>query len=270
MKNKTLVYFLFLLILAGCAGQGNRDQDAAPFSRLVWNDEFDYSWLPDTNRWSYDTLGNTSGWGNNEWQHYTASVVENAYVENGMLHIKAKHEKISGKDYSSARLVTRGKGDWLYGRVEVRAKLPATRGIWPAIWMLPTDWEYGDWPASGEIDIMEHVGYMPDSVFSSVHTEKYNHVIGTQKTRGIFLPDLHDDFHTYAMEWDSLEIRFFVDTLNFYSFKKESDDPAVWPFNKPFHLLLNVAVGGNWGAVEGVDETGFPQEMIVDYVRVYQ
>ncbi len=117
---------------------------------------------------------------------------------------------------------------------------------------------------------MEHVGYMPDSVFASVHTESYNHIIGTQRTKGFYLPDLHEQFHVYAVEWDSTTVRTFVDDKLYFSFGKESSDYKVWPFNRKFHLLLNVAVGGNWGANQGVDTTGFPQEMVVDYVRIYQ
>ena len=128
---------------------------------LVWSDEFDYNGLPDSKKWSYDTDGNSGGWGNNELQYYTASRLKNAEVKDGHLYITAHKEDFEGFKYTSARLVTRQKGDWLYGRVEVKAKIPDGRGMWPAIWMLPTDWQYGGWPASGEIDIMESVGYDP-------------------------------------------------------------------------------------------------------------
>jgi beta-glucanase (GH16 family) len=262
MKN--LFIFLALILTASCSSN-------QPGSRkLVWSDEFNVPGLPDETKWSYDTLGNADGWGNNEWQNYTARRIENSFIEGGMLHIKAIKESSGGKPFSSARLVTKGRGDWLYGRIEVCAKLPGARGIWPAIWMLPTEWAYGGWPKSGEIDIMEHVGYMPDSVFASVHTESYNHVIRTQRTHGFYLPDLHEKFHVYALEWDSTQIRAFVDEKMYFSFNNEKTGPKVWPFDRKFHLLLNVAVGGNWGAVNGVDETLFPQEMIVDYVRIYQ
>lgn len=261
---KSNILFLVLTLTISCAN------NPAGSRKLVWSDEFNGAGLPDASKWSYDTIGNETGWGNNEWQHYMANRIENAFVENGMLHIKAIKEPVAGKQYSSARLITKGKGDWLFGRIEVRAKLPGARGIWPAIWMLPTSWAYGGWPKSGEIDIMEHVGYMPDSVFASVHTESYNHVIGTQRTKGFYLPDLHEQFHVYTVEWDSMLIKAFVDDKMYFSFGKEASDPKVWPFDKKFHLLLNVAVGGNWGAVQGVDETAYPQEMIVDYVRIYQ
>jgi beta-glucanase (GH16 family) len=261
---KYISILLTLLLAAACTSNYNGPR------KLVWSDEFDKPGLPDDSKWSFDTNGNASGWGNNEWQYYTAKKIENAVVEDGMLHIKAITESISDKQYSSARLVTKGKGDWLYGRIEVRAKLPGARGIWPAIWMLPTDWTYGGWPKSGEIDIMEHVGYMPDSIFASVHTESYNHVIRTQRTKGFHLSNLHKRFHVYALEWDAQTVSVFVDNTLFFTFKKEAGDYKVWPFDQKFHLLLNVAVGGNWGAVQGVDATAFPQEMIVDYVRVYQ
>jgi beta-glucanase (GH16 family) len=262
MKNIFLIPLLVLIL--SCANNSESGR------KLVWSDEFEGTGLPDASKWSYDTAGNASGWGNNEWQHYTADRIENAFVENGMLTIRAIKEPTADKQYSSARLITKGKGDWLYGRIEVRAKLPGALGIWPSIWMLPTDWLYGGWPKSGEIDIMEHVGYMPDSVFASVHTESYNHVIGTQRTKGFYLPDLHEQFHIYTVEWDSTTVKAYVDKEMYFSFTKEAADPKVWPFDQKFHLLLNVAVGGNWGAMKGVDETAYPQEMIVDYVRIYQ
>ncbi len=238
--------------------------------RLVWSDEFEVNGLVDSAKWSYDTTGNSWGWGNNELQYYTAYEGKNAEVVNGFLHIRAIRENAGGKDYSSARLITRHKGDWLYGRVEVRAKLPGSRGIWPAIWMLPTDNFYGIWPASGEIDIMEHVGYMPDSVFASTHCQSYYFKLGTQKTRGLYLPACTSGFHTYSVEWDAEQISISCDDTKYFCFKNEHKTFAEWPFDKPFYLILNVAVGGDWGGVMGVDTTAFPQEMVVDYVRVYQ
>ena len=148
---------------------------------LVWDEEFDYEGLPDSTKWSYDTDGNEYGWGNNEAQFYTKGRKENAWVSDGVLTITARKENMEGKKYTSARLRTKGKGDWLYGRFEIRAQVPTGKGTWPAIWMLPTDWAYGGWPASGEIDIMENVGYDPDTIVGSAHTKLYNHVMGTQK-----------------------------------------------------------------------------------------
>jgi beta-glucanase (GH16 family) len=237
---------------------------------LVWSDEFDYNGLPDPKKWSYDTQGNASGWGNNELQFYTDSRLKNAEVKDGFLYITAHKESYEGFSYTSARLVTKGKGDWLYGRVEVKAKLPDGRGMWPAIWMLPTDWSYGGWPASGEIDIMENVGYDPYVILGTVHTQAYNHTIGTQKGASTTERTCYSDFHVYALEWDATEIRIYLDELLYFTFKNEGTGFGVWPFDKRFHLLLNVAVGGNWGGQQGVDDSVFPRQMIVDYVRVYQ
>ena len=146
------------------------------------------------------------------------------------------------------------KGDWLYGRVEVKAKIPDGRGMWPAIWMLPTDWAYGGWPASGEIDIMENVGYNPYVIVASAHTESYNHSIGTQKSAKPQVPTCYSDFHVYALEWEVTEYRVYVDDNLYFTFKNEGTGYKVWPFDKRFHLLLNVAVGGNWGGAQGIDE----------------
>jgi beta-glucanase (GH16 family) len=269
-----LIFFTVLLLAPGCTGE--KDPEEYPDNPnsgepvLVWSDEFSYTGLPDANRWGYDVDGNASGWGNNELQYYTASRLANAEVKDGFLHITAHREDYEGFDYTSARLRTKGKGDWLYGRVEVKAKIPDGRGLWPAIWMLPTDWEYGGWPASGEIDIMENVGWEPYVIHASVHTEAYNHTIGTQKSSQTTVSTCYSEFHVYALEWDLKEIRGYVDDKHYFTFQNEGTGYKVWPFDKRFHLLLNVAVGGNWGGVQGVDDSIFPRSMVVDYVRVYQ
>ncbi|GGA99049.1 glycoside hydrolase family 16 protein [Puia dinghuensis] len=236
--------------------------------KLVWSDEFNYQGLPDSTKWSYDVGGN--GWGNRELEYYTNADTANAVVRNGYLYLTARKEQKDANAYTSARLVTKKKGDWLYGRIEVRAMLPAGRGLWPAIWMLPTDWKYGGWPASGEIDIMENVGFMPDSIFGSIHTKSFNHVIHTQKTKGLFIKDLYMAFHVYAIEWDAQQVRFYVDGNNYTTFQNTGKGFAEWPFDQRFHLLLNIAVGGGWGGQKGVDDAVFPRSMIIDYVRVYQ
>ncbi|KIC93450.1 glycoside hydrolase family 16 protein [Flavihumibacter solisilvae] len=234
--------------------------------KLVWADEFDKPGVPDSKKWGYDV--GDHGWGNQEKQNYTDADTNNAVIRNGSLFITARRTA-DGK-YSSARLITKNKGDWKYGRIEIRAKLPKGLGLWPAIWMLPTDWKYGDWPNSGEIDIMEHVGHMPDSVFTSIHTESYNHMIGTQKTKGMYVPDTHENFHVYGINWTKDKIDFLLDGKTVFSFKNEKTGPKVWPFDQRFHLLLNIAVGGTWGGQKGLDDSVFPQHMEVDYVRVYQ
>jgi len=241
---------------------------------LVWADEFDYTGLPDPKKWGYDVGG--AGWGNNELQFYTENNVDNAKVENGHLLITARREVMQNNQYTSARLVTRGKADFLYGRMESRAKLPSGRGTWPAIWMLPTDWEYGGWPTSGEIDIMEHVGYDPNVVHATIHTDTYNHSKGTQVGESMTLPDVFNTFHEYAIEWEPGEIRAYINDIQYATFAFDPTDIAdgpshlAWPFDKDFHFIFNIAVGGNWGGAQGVDIDAFPTSMTVDYVRVYQ
>ncbi|MBX2962348.1 MAG: glycoside hydrolase family 16 protein [Cyclobacteriaceae bacterium] len=241
--------------------------------RLVWSDEFDYSGYPDSTKWDYD-LGDgcpkACGWGNNELQYYTRAL-ENARVENGLLIIEAHQDSVAGKTYTSSRLVSKNRGDWLYGRFEVRAKLPKGIGTWPAIWMLSTDWAYGGWPESGEIDIMEHVGHDPGVIHGTIHTKKYNHIVQTQKEGTITIPDCQDDFHVYAIDWWENKINFYIDNVLYHTVLRDpKDDYTGWPFDKRFHLIMNIAVGGNWGGMQGVEDSIWPQHMEVDYVRVYQ
>ncbi|MEP6596633.1 MAG: glycoside hydrolase family 16 protein [Ginsengibacter sp.] len=235
--------------------------------RLIWSDEFNYQGLPDSSKWNYDVGGN--GWGNNELQYYTYKKAANAKAARGKLIIEARKEKEGDNNYTSARLITKGKVDWQYGRIEVKAKLPMGRGTWPAIWMLASTSPL-KWPDDGEIDIMEHVGFHPGYIHASVHCKKYNHVIGTQKTDTLLVPDCSTTFHIYALEWTAESITIFVDKKNYFTFKNEHTGYESWPFSQPFRLLLNIAVGGNWGGQKGVDENIWPQRMEVDYVRVYQ
>jgi len=236
--------------------------------RLCWSDEFNNKGLPDSTKWGYHV--GKSGWGNNELQFYTDSDTSNAKVENGSLCITARNAGVGDHQYTSARLVTKHKGDWKYGKLEVRAKLPEGRGLWPAVWMLPTKDEYGEWPESGEIDVMEHVGYMRDSIFGSLHSKSYNHIIGTQKTRGTHISQPYDRFHVYAIEWTPDDITFLLDGEVYYQVANEHKGHNGWPFDKKFYLLLNLAVGGNWGGKKGVDEAVFPATMQIDYVRMYE
>ncbi|MCF8303397.1 MAG: family 16 glycosylhydrolase [Bacteroidales bacterium] len=254
------IYLIAVLLVAPLLG-------VSQSTVLVWQDEFDYSGLPDSEKWDYDVGG--SGWGNNELQFYTEADTNNARVQNGKLIIEAHKENYSGNEYTSARLITKNKGDWKYGRIEVRAKVPAGRGTWPAVWMLPTDWEYGGWPSSGEIDIMEYVGYDPNVIHQTVHTQAYNHLNGTEQSQSTYLETAEEQFHVYAIEWTEDEIEFFVDGELRFTFENEGTWQK-WPFDKRFHLLLNVAIGGNWGGAQGVDDSIFPVQMEVDYVRVYQ
>jgi beta-glucanase (GH16 family) len=236
----------------------------------VWCDEFSGDTV-DTTKWSVE---NTSwGGGNQEVQYYSPN---NITVEDGKLIIEARKETFMGKEYTSGRMNSRYKGDWLYGRVVARAKMPTGRGTWSAIWMLPTWNEYGTWPRSGEIDIMEYVGYDKNKIHGTIHTDKFNHNKGTQLGSSMLYPGVEDTFINYEMIWEPGSIKLYVDGESLVSF---AYNPAVnqdvlyhqaWPFDQEFHLILNLAIGGTWGGVQGIDDLVFPTRMEVDYVRVYQ
>jgi beta-glucanase (GH16 family) len=268
---KSLLFISFFGLILACAVP---DKIAIPSERkLIWSDEFNVPGLPDSTKWNYD-LGTgcprICGWGNNELQFYTARRSENARVENGNLLIEARREKwLENKEYTSARLVSKQKGDWTYGRIEARIKNPAGRGVWSAFWMLPTDWKYGDWPRSGEIDIMEHVGFKADSVFATAHTKSFTNSKGTENTRAFYQLDVESTFHVYAVEWRADRMDFFVDGFLYNTFVNQHKTVDEWPYDQRFHIILNLAVGGNWGGTKGVDESIWPRRMEVDYVRVY-
>ena len=274
---RSILIVLALVALSGEPRRLGADQPQAPPAagewRTVWADEFETDGAPDPARWRDEAGGH--GWGNRELQFYTEGRRENARVENGVLIIEARREPWQDRMYTSARLNSRQ--GWTYGRIEARAKLPRGRGTWPAIWMLPVQGVYakGGWPDNGEIDIMEHVGFDPGVVHASVHTRAYNHVDRTQRSERIAVAGAQDAFHVYAVEWTAQEIRAFVDERPYFTFRNERlHDPAAdwrqWPCDREFRLLLNVAVGGNWGGQKGVDETIWPQRLEIDYVRVRQ
>ncbi len=272
MRSSRLFSFTSFAVLTvlGTLAARAADPVVAPSGwKLVWSDEFDYTGAPDPKRWTYDIGG--GGWGNNELQFYTDRR-ENSRVENGHLIVEARREKYQEREYTSARLVTKGLGDWTYGRFEIRAKVPRGLGTWPAIWMLPTVWDLGNgsWPDNGEIDIMEHVGFDEGVVHASTHTQAHQWRINTQRTAKTPVPDATRAFHVYTLEWDAEEIRVFVDDRHYFTSRKDGGDWTSWPFYKDFHLLLNIAVGGEWGGQKGVDPSVFPQRMEVDYVRIYQ
>ncbi|MFM8739109.1 MAG: family 16 glycosylhydrolase [Cytophagales bacterium] len=262
MKNTLAVFFITLTLV--CCKQR---------SKLVWSDEFNVEGILDSTHWGYDTgsgCPSICGWGNNEAQYYT-QLAKNVRIQNGLLIIEAHKDPIGGKAYTSARIVSKHKGDWLYGRIEVKAKIPKGKGTWPAIWMLPTDWKYGGWPTSGEIDIMEHVGYDRGVIHGTLHSKKYNHILQTQQEGKIIIYDCSDIFHVYAVNWEKDKIDFFVDDKLYHTVKRNPEDNFEgWPFDQKFHLIMNIAVGGNWGGKEGIDDSIWPQRMEVDYVRVYQ
>lgn len=248
---------------------------------LVWSDEFTTNGLPDPSKWNYE-----EGFlRNREAQYYTRANPSNARVENGLLIIEARKEHLTNlpapkgrgarstrreTDYTSASLITQGKESWTYGRIEVRAKLPTGRGTWPAIWMLGTNIDQAGWPKCGEIDIMENVGFDPDLIHGNIHTGKYNHVQKTNKGSKVKVEKPYAAFHIYAIEWDAKKIDFFVDDHKYFTYENEGSGDAAWPFDKPMYLILNLAIGGDWGGQKGIDERIFPQRMEVDYVRVYR
>jgi beta-glucanase (GH16 family) len=244
---------------------------------LVWADEFAVDGLPDAARWSYDTERNVAGWYNNELQYYSNARLENSRVIGGSLIITARQEDLAAagftdwgrQRYSSARLVTRGKAQWTYGFVEIRAKLPCGRGSWPALWMLSSPPQQA-WPDDGEIDIMEHVGFDPGVIHGTVHTRSYNHMRGNARTATTTLPDACTAFHKYQLTWTSNQLKVGVDDRNYYQYSNDGSGQSEWPFESPQYLIFNVAVGGDWGGQRGVDDSIFPIRMEVDYVRVYQ
>ena len=271
-RSILLFSFILLLFLLLLAATGNGLSSVPkPGWVLVWADEFDGAGLPSPAWWTFETEGNQWGWGNNEAQFYTENRLENACVEEGRLIITARQEPMGGKEYTSARLNTRKLGGWCYGRFEARMKLPSGRGIWPAFWMLPVDNFHGGWPAGGEIDIMEFFGFMPERIYSTIHTFAYNHRRGTQKGSHIEVKNLYDDYHLYAVEWFPDRLDFYVDETKVFSYEKTGAHPAVWPFDQHFYIILNCAVGGDWCyRMGGIGDTPFPQRLEVDYVRVYQ
>ena len=238
-----------------------------PGWNLVWGDEFDHPGQPDPAKWSYET-GLVR---NHEQQFYTDNRRENARVEDGKLILEARKEPMGGGQFTSASVISRGHAAWTYGRIEVKAKLPAARGTWPAIWLLPNDISTVPWPRCGEIDLMEHVGHDPGRVHGTLHCEAFNHVKHTQRGAIQSVPTASSEFHLYAMDWSAERIVMQIDGASYATFeRKPGDTPAEWPFNKPFYLILNLAIGGGWGGQQGVDDSAFPQRMEVDYVRVYQ
>ncbi len=249
---------------------------AAQTWELVWSDEFDYTGSPDPAKWDHD-LG-AGGWGNQEAQYYTARP-ENVRVNGDHLIIEARAESFSGSNYTSARITTRDRASWTYGRIEARAQLPAGVGSWSAIWMLSEESPYGIWPASGEIDIAEHVGKDQGRVHSSLHLKNRNSPLGNNPTGSMEPGFVSTSFHIYAVEWEPRQIRFYVDdqlvdlrvpgTNQIGEYQNPQQGWAEWPFDQPFHVLLNVAVGGQWGGPT-IDAAAFPTQMLVDYVRVYE
>jgi beta-glucanase (GH16 family) len=270
----SIVSVAALLTATSIAGQTASKTAAPAKAKLVWADEFNGAEGsgPDVKKWI--TIEDGSGFGNNELEYYTPRAV-NVHVEKGKLLLTARKEPYTGKngakEYTSGRIESRGKFELQYGRVEARLKLPKGQGIWPAFWMLGTDFATESWPACGEIDIMENIGSEPDKVHGSLHGPGYS---GGNPLGGVYtLPDgkrFSDDYHVFALEWEPKEIRFYVDG-NLYETQKAAELPTGkrWVFDHPFFIVLNIAVGGFWPGVPDA-ATSFPQTMAVDWVRVYK
>lgn len=249
-----LLYILTVLVFVGCAPHE---------PKLIFEEQFEGNVLNDS-IWNYqlgDGCPNLCGWGNNEPQIYTK---ENARVENGFLIISATKDSTG---YKSARLTTKDKFNFQYGTIEARLQLPKGQGLWPAFWMLGSDIDEVGWPKSGEIDIMEYVGREPHILYTSLHTpDSHGNTINSKKTT---FENLEEGFHTYKAEWTKDFIKFYMDDQLVYTFSPEVKDASTWPFNKQFYVLLNMAIGGNFGGPE-IDDTIFPQDYIIDYIKVYQ
>lgn len=290
MRNRLAPWTLLLTIaLAGCgSGEKAPDIDPEPLpdtgelpdvnapdywdgAQLVWSDEFDGDVL-DPEKWTFET--GAHGWGNNEWQEYVEEGVTE--VSEGTLKITARKTGPGGHvgDYHSARLNSRQA--FTFGRLEIRAKLPEHKGngIWPALWMLGSNIGSVGWPDCGEIDIMEYVSFEPDQMHFSLHSKANNHKEGTQVTSGpLPLEDIEESFHTYGILWTREYLKFYLDdpeNVKLFFPRPTPTTAENWPFGKPFYFLMNIAVGGDWGGLQGVDDSIFPAVMEVDYVRVYQ
>jgi len=248
------------------SNDGYSTPDNYPGYSLAWTDEFNGSAL-DTKVWNTE-LGNNNGWGNHELEYYTGRP-QNVFLSNGNLIIEARKETYEGLNYTSARLTTQNKKTFTFGRIDIRAKLPVLKGMWPAIWALGSNISTVSWPECGEIDIMELVGQTPGTVFGTAHWKNssngHSYKGGQQ---ALSSGDFSQNFHVFSILWEKDSIQWLVDDKPFYKTTKDIVD-GIYPFNNPFFFLLNVAVGGDWpGNPDGT--TQFPQRMFVDYVRVFQ
>jgi beta-glucanase (GH16 family) len=254
---------------SGLAGTSDTKHERVPFDpsrwSLVWADEFDQPGAPDGTVWTPE-----HGYLRNGEKQFYTDRPENARVEGGNLVIEARRDNWEDKPITSASLRSIGKKSFLYGRITVRAKIPTGRGTWPAIWTLGENIQEAGWPACGEIDILENVGYDPQKIHANIHCKAYNHMIHTGKGNKLTAEAPWTQFHEYSIEWYEDRIEFFFDDTRYFIYRKESDDPAVWPFAQPQYLILNLAIGGGWGGQKGIDDTLFPHRFEIDYVRYYK
>lgn len=237
---------------------------------LVWSDEFNYEGKPNPEKWTYDVGGH--GGGNNEAQYYTDQL-KNIEVYDGALHIKAIKEPFENKSYTSGKITTEDKQSFQYGRFVIKAKIPKGIGTWPAIWLMPISFHKGvNWPLCGEIDIMEHIGRIEDLIHFTIHTEAYNHGKKTQLTHSVKLENITERFAEYELVWTPEYLEYFVDGISYVKYEKGQEGRSIeedgWPFDQPFYIILNLAVGGHWGGP--LDESCLPAEMVVEFVKYYQ
>lgn len=275
MSFKIFYLLFFIAGITNCSKKGssgentNLVQPSTPVTWTfettpVWADEFNINGAPDPSKWTFEIGG--GDWGNNELEYYTNG--NNVIIDNGALKITAKKESFGGRNYTSSRMITKNKADWKYGRFEIKAKIPRGIGTWPAIWLLATDNVYGGWPNSGEIDIMEHVGFDQDKIHFTVHNKTYNG--GNGKGAALIVPGASDAFHVYRCDWTPAGIRGFIDEQEYFEYSNPNSGSDTWPYDQRFFMILNVAVGGNWGGQQGVDDASFPATMEIDYIKVYK
>ncbi len=259
--NYVAIMFPALCFLASCNGQADEAavvavKDSSGFE-LVWADEFNGNAV-DTTNWNFETGG--EGWGNHEQEYYQSA---NASTENGNLIITGRREAAGKNNFTSSRMTTKGKHEFLYGKMEARIKIPVGQGIWPAFWMLGANIDSLDWPACGEIDIMEHIN--KDSLlYGTPHWDNNGHV-----QKGDTLKYTPSDYHVYGVEWDENRLQWFLDGNKFHELNISDSSASTEEFHRPFFLLLNMALGGDWPG-QVIDETKLPAKMYIDYVRVYR
>jgi beta-glucanase (GH16 family) len=258
------------LIISLSSCENDQKQTVTTKFNLVMSDEFDVNGAPDANKWSFDIGRGESGWGNNELQYYTNSA-DNVVVQNGYLIVTAKQESLGGANYTSARLKTKGKFEQKYGRFEARVKLPTGKGLFPAFWMLGSNFDQVSWPKCGEIDIMEYIGSKPTEVFGTIHGPGFFGGNSISKKHSLANNRFDNNFHIFGIEWTENQINWYVDDVLYNQITRANveEKGGEWVLNNSFFMLLNLAVGGNLpGSPDS--NTSFPQRMIVDYVRVYQ
>ncbi len=269
ISNKSILLLASLLAIVSCSI--DETQTVTTFTQLVMEDDFNATGAPNSALWSFDIgTGNAisgSGWGNNELQYYTDRS-ENIKAENGMLKITANKEDFMGSQYTSARILTKGKFEQAYGRFEAKIQLPWGQGIWPAFWLVGNDIDTVGWPQCGEIDIMEYRGQTPTTTIGTIHGPGYSAGESVGKEYTLDNNRFDTDFHVFGIEWGPEYINFYVDDV-LYNQLTPDDVTGEWVYDHPFYIILNVAVGGDFVGSPNA-ETSFPQTMLVDYVRVYE